>query len=74
VLHVGFAEVNLFWTLFISFAFGASLLLFLGYHFKLLLSNTTTLESLVKYNKFYQQYVCDHSDLSVYMANQILNQ
>lgn len=61
----GFYELNVLWAFFIAFAFGASMLLFSAYHFRLILMNMTTLESMEKQSKFWRQYQRNPYDLGV---------
>jgi len=64
--NFGLAELNILWAFFIAFAFGASMALFLAYHFRLILMNMTTLESLEKQGKFMAQYHRNPYDLGVW--------
>ncbi|EFC50305.1 predicted protein [Naegleria gruberi] len=54
-----FFTFNNLWVYILSFCFGFSMFFFAGYHFKLIICNTTTIESLDKERRLYEQHHCE---------------
>jgi len=62
---VTLGDFNLIWIYIISFCFGFAMMFFAGYHFKLIISNRTTLESMDKERRLYEQYHCYPYDIGL---------
>ncbi|KAF0971699.1 hypothetical protein FDP41_009922 [Naegleria fowleri] len=62
---ISILQLNQIWIYIISFCFGFAMLFFAGYHLKLILFNTTTIESMDKERRLYDQHKCHPYDIGV---------
>ncbi|KAG2375116.1 hypothetical protein C9374_010120 [Naegleria lovaniensis] len=62
---ISILQLNQIWIYIISFCFGFAMLFFAGYHLKLILFNTTTIESMEKERRLYDQHKCHPYDIGV---------